>query len=126
MPHHERKERPMTAALNVIIYPVKDVAQAKTLVGGLLEAEPYVDQPYYVGFRVGDLEVGLDPNGHGKGLTGPVAYWTVEDIEGILQRLLDAGAQVLQPVSDVGGGRLIASVKDADGNITGLLQEPKS
>jgi hypothetical protein len=27
-----------------------------------------------------------------------------------------------QAVSDVGGGRLIASVKDADGNIIGLIQ----
>ncbi|TMD43683.1 MAG: glyoxalase, partial [Chloroflexi bacterium] len=27
-------------------------------------------------------------------------------------------------VQDVGGGKLIASVKDADGNITGLLQSP--
>jgi hypothetical protein len=38
--------------------------------------------------------------------------------------LLDAGAQAEQEVRDVGGGKLIASVRDADGNITGLAQSP--
>ena len=28
-----------------------------------------------------------------------------------------------QDVKDVGGGRLIASVKDADGNLIGILQD---
>jgi RNA polymerase sigma factor (sigma-70 family) len=36
----------------------------------------------------------------------------------------DAGAQIQQEVRDVGGGKLIASIKDADGNITGLMQSP--
>jgi predicted enzyme related to lactoylglutathione lyase len=57
-------------------------------------------------------------------MTGPVAYWDVDDIEESLQTLLDAGAQVQQAVKDVGGGKLIASVKDADGNILGLMQSP--
>ncbi len=86
--------------------------------------EPYADEAYYVGFRIGDQEIGLDPNGHRQGMTGPVAYFQVSDIENTLQTLLDAGAQVQQKVRDVGGGKLIASVKDADGNITGLIQLP--
>jgi predicted enzyme related to lactoylglutathione lyase len=48
----------------------------------------------------------------------------VNDIEDTLQRLLEAGAQIHQKVRDVGGGKLIATVKDADGNITGLIQMP--
>jgi predicted enzyme related to lactoylglutathione lyase len=67
-------------------------------------------------------EIGLDPNGHNNGMTGPVGYCQVSDIQKSLQLLLDAGAQVQQEVQDVGGGKLIASVKDADGNITGLMQ----
>lgn len=39
-----------------------------------------------------------------------------------LQSLLDAGAQIEQEINDVGGGALIASAKDADGNIIGLRQ----
>jgi predicted enzyme related to lactoylglutathione lyase len=57
-------------------------------------------------------------------MTGPVGYWQVNDIQKSLQLLLDTGAQTQQEVQDVGGGKLIASVKDADGNIIGLLQLP--
>jgi len=111
----------MTQGIRTIIYPVKDIARAKTLYSKLLGVEPYVDEPYYVGFRVGDQEIGLDPHGHKQGMT---AYWHVDDIQESLQLLLNAGAQALQEVKDVGGGKLTASAKDAHGNIIGLLQSP--
>jgi predicted enzyme related to lactoylglutathione lyase len=114
----------MTSGLRTVIYPVKDLAQAKTLYSKLMGVPPYADEAYYVGFRVGDQELGLDPHGHDRGLTGPLGYWDVEDIKESLQALLDAGAEEQQPISDVGGGKLIASVKDADGNVTGLVQSP--
>jgi predicted enzyme related to lactoylglutathione lyase len=110
-------------AVNVIVHPVKDLAKAKSLYAALLGIEPYVDQPYYVGFRPGEVELGLDPKGHDKGMTGPVAYWAVDDLDGHLQRLVDAGATVRQPVTDVGGGRRIATVTDADGNVIGLQSD---
>jgi predicted enzyme related to lactoylglutathione lyase len=111
--------------IKLFLYPVKDLAQAKTLYRTLLGVEPYADEAYYVGFRVGDQEIGLDPYGHNKGMTGPVGYYQVNDIKKSLQLLLDAGAQVQQEVQDVGGGKLIASVKDADSNIIGLIQSPE-
>ena len=114
----------MTEGIKTIIYPVKVIAKAKTLYSTLLDKEPYVDAPYYVGFKVGDQEIGLDPNGHKQGMTAPVGYYEVEDIKKSLRLLLDAGAQVQQDVRDVGGGKLIASVKDADENIIGLIQSP--
>ncbi len=114
----------MNQGIRTVIYPVKDIAQAKTLYSKLLGIEPYADEPYYVGFRVGDQEIGLDPNGHNQGMTGPVAYSHVDDIKKTLQLLLDAGAKVHQEVKDVGGGKLIASVEDADSNIIGLIQSP--
>ena len=40
----------MTSGLKTIVYPVKDLAAAKSLFAELLGVEPYVDQPYYVGF----------------------------------------------------------------------------
>lgn len=112
----------MTSGIRTIIYPVKDLARAKTLYGTLLGVEPYVDQPYYVGFRVGDREVGLDPNGHSQGMTGPVVYCEVDDIEASLKELVDSGAKFQQKSKDVGGGNLIARIVDADGNVTGLIQ----
>ncbi len=114
----------MSQGIRVVTYPVKDLAQAKTFYSRLLGVEPYMDAAYYVGFRIGDQELGLDPTGHKKGLTGPISYWQVNDIKKSLQLLLDSGAQTQQEVQDVGGGKLIASVKDADGNVTGLIQFP--
>ena len=69
-------------------------------------------------------DVGLDPNGHSQGMTGPVAYSHVDDLQTTLQSLLAAGAEIQQAVKDVGGGKLVASVKDPDGNIIGLIQSP--
>ncbi|MFE6175617.1 VOC family protein [Streptomyces sp. NPDC056464] len=114
----------MTAGVNTIIYPVKDLDRAKALFSALLATEPYADEPYYVGYKDAGQDVGLDPNGHAKGMTGPVPYWHVADIRATHAALLKAGAESLQDVDDVGGGRLIASVKDADGNLVGLLQDP--
>ena len=114
----------MSQAVDLIVFPVRDIAKAKRLYGTLLGVEPYADAPYYVGFRVGDQEIGLDPNGHKQGMTGPIAYRPVTDIKKSLQSLVDAGAQVQQAVKDVGGGKLIAWIKDADNNIIGLAQPP--
>jgi predicted enzyme related to lactoylglutathione lyase len=113
----------MTPALKTVIYPVKDLAQAKTLYSTLLGTEPSMDEAYYVQFNTGDQETGLDPNGHSKGMTGPVGYWHVEDIKGSVVQLVAAGATEQQAVTDF-GGRLIASVTDADGNVIGLIQVP--
>jgi predicted enzyme related to lactoylglutathione lyase len=106
------------------MYPVGDLAAARKLYGELLGVEPYMDESYYVGFNVDGQDVGLDPNGQRKGMSGPVGYWHVDDIEKSLQSLLDAGARPDQAVRDVGGGKLIASVTDPDGNVIGLLQAP--
>jgi len=115
----------MPQRITVIVYPVSDIAGAKKIFTQFLGVEPYVDSPYYVGYRIGDQEVGLDPNGRKQGLTGPIAYTDVSDIRQSLQALLDAGAQELQPVRDVAQGLLVGTVKDADGNVIGLRQAPK-
>lgn len=110
----------MTQVVKLIVYPAKDIEQAKKVYGTFLGVEPYVDGAYYVGYKVGDLEVGLDPSGSS---VGPIAYRDVEDIHKSLQALLDVGAQTQQDVRDVGYGLLIATVKDTDGNTIGLRQQ---
>src|SRR2546421_9987618 len=111
----------MSNGFQTLIYPVKEVAAAKQLYGKLLGTEPYADEPYYVGFRVGGQEIGLDPHGHRD---GPVAYVHVGDVAATVRMLLDTGASNHQDVRDVGGGRLIALLKDPDGNVIGLIQDP--
>ena len=107
-----------------IVYPVKDLTKAKAIYRILLGVEPYVDGAYYVGFRIGEQEIGLDPNTQKQGINGPIAYFEVNDIRKYLKTLTDTGATVQQDVRDVGKGMLIASVKDMDGNIIGLKQIP--
>ena len=114
----------MNEGVKTIIFPVTDLGQAKAVFTALLGVDPDSDQPYYVGFNAGGQQIGLDPNGHRTGMTGPVAYWHVADIAASLKGLVDAGATVKQDAKDVGGGRLIAVLTDADGNPIGLLQDP--
>lgn len=114
----------MKQGMQLVVYPVKDIARAKALYREVLGVEPYADQPYYVGFRIGDQEIGLDPQGHAKGMTGPIGHVEVEDIHGRLRSLLEVGALERQGVTDVGGGKLIAWLEDADGNLIGLQQTP--
>ena len=112
----------MADGIQTVIYPVNDLAAAKARFAALLGVEPYADWPYYVGFKVAGQDIGLDPNGH---RAGAVAYVTVTGIKDRLQVLIDAGAEVNEELKDVGQGRLIASVKDPDGNLIGLLQDPQ-
>jgi len=109
----------MNKGVKTVIYPVKDITQSKNVFRKLLGVEPYADQPYYVGFKVDDQDIGLVPNGNNAGMT---AFYHVDDIKGSLQILLDAGAEIIQDIRNVGGGRLVASAKDTDGNIIGFVQ----
>ncbi len=110
----------MNQGIYTVIYPVKDIAKARALFRQLLSVEPYADAPHYTGFKVGNQDIGLDPNGHQDGMT---AYYHVDDITKSVKSLVDSGAKPIQEVKDVGGGRLIAAVKDENGNIIGLIQD---
>jgi predicted enzyme related to lactoylglutathione lyase len=110
----------MTAERKLVVVPTKDLDGAKKIFSTLLGTDPYVDMPYYVGFRADGLEVGLDPNG----TDGPICYWDVDDIAASIQSLIAAGATLDEAAHDVGGGLLVAKVRDADGNPIGLRQSP--
>jgi predicted enzyme related to lactoylglutathione lyase len=110
----------MANGIKVTIYPVKNIEEAKTFYSKFLGVEPYAESSYYVGFRVGDMEIGLDPNA----TVGPIAYIEVTDIKSSLQAMVEVGAEIVQEAKDVGGGMLIAQVKDANGNVVGFRQQP--
>ncbi len=112
----------MQQGIGLIVYPVNDLARSKAVYGALTGVEPYVDEAYYVGFKVGGQEIGLDPNGQARGMTAPVGFWEVGDVRQSLAALLAAGATVQEEVRDVGGGKLVASVRDVSGNVIGLMQ----
>ena len=110
-----------TQGIKTVLHPVSDLAKAKTVYAALLGVAPVADSDYYVGFEAEGQQIGLVPGG--GGMTSPVAYWHVPDIEAKLAELTAAGAAVKESPRDVGGGRLVATVTDPDGNVLGLIQD---
>jgi predicted enzyme related to lactoylglutathione lyase len=113
-----------TMGIKTVLHPVSDLVAAKAVYTALLGIEPQADAPYYVGYDVEGQHIGLVPGGSTQGMTSPVAYWQVPDIEAKLAEVTAAGATVKEAAHDVGGGRLVASFTDPDGNVLGLLQDP--
>lgn len=116
----------MSEGFRTVLFPTADPASAKAVFTELLGAAPIVDEPYYVGWNVAGQDVGLVPGGHGNGMTGAVVYWEVDDIKASVERLQKTGAAIQQDVTGVGGGKLVATMLDVDGNAFGLSQSPAS
>ena len=112
-----------TEGIKTVLHPVSDLAKAKPVYAALLGAQPTADSSYYVGFDAEGQHIGLVPGGGPQSMTSPVAYWHVPDIEAKLAEVIAAGATMKDPVRDVSGGRLVATVTDPDGNVLGLLQD---
>ena len=113
----------LTQGIQTVLHPVSDLAAAKPVYAALLGVEPQTDGSYYVGFEAAGQQIGLVPGGGPQGMTSPVAYWHVPNIEAKLAEVTAAGATVKEPAHDVGGGRLVATVTDPDGNVLGLIQD---
>jgi predicted enzyme related to lactoylglutathione lyase len=114
----------MNEGFTTILYPVRDISRAKMLFNKFLGVQPIMDEAYYVGYKIGNQDIGLVPNGFEQGMAGATTFYNVSDIKQSLQSLLEAGAQVVQETRDVGGGKLTAVAKDIDGNMVGLIQMP--
>ncbi|MGP3955965.1 VOC family protein [Nonomuraea sp. 3N208] len=112
-----------TQGIKTVLHPVSDLEKAKAVYAALLGIAPQTDSPYYVGFEAEGQHIGLVPGGGPQGMTSPVAYWHVSDIEATLAEMTAAGATVKEAAHEVGGGRLVATVTDPDGNVLGLIQD---
>ncbi len=112
-----------TQGIKTVLHPVSDLAKAKEVYAALLGVPPSADESYYVGYEAAGQQIGLVPGGAAQGMTSPVAYWHVPDIEAKLAEVTAAGGTLKDAPRDVGGGRLVASFTDPDGNVVGLLQD---
>src|ERR1700733_467814 len=112
-----------TEGIKTVLCPVSDLDRATAVYAALLCTPPQHESSYYVGFDAAGQHIGLVPGGGPQAMISPVAYWHVPDIEAKLAEVTAAGATVKDPVRDVGGGRLVATVTDPDGNVLGLLQD---
>jgi len=109
-----------TQGIQTVLHPVSDLDKAKAMYSALLGVEPTADSPYYVGYEAAGQQIGLVPNSQD---TSPVTYWHVADIEAKLAEVTAAGGTVKDSPRDVGGGRLVATFTDPDGNVLGLIQD---
>ncbi len=112
-----------TRGIRTVLHPVTDLTKAKDVYTALLGVPPTTDSSFYVGFEAEGQQIGLVPGGGPQGMTSPVAFWHVPDIEAKLAEVTAAGATVKEAAHDVGGGRLVATVTDLDGNVLGLIQD---
>jgi predicted enzyme related to lactoylglutathione lyase len=112
-----------TQGIKTVLHPVTDLEKAKAVYTALLGMAPQADSPYYVGYEAEGQQIGLVPSGGQQNMSSPVAYWHVADIEAKLAEVTAAGAAVKESPRDVGGGRLVATFTDPDGNVLGLIQD---
>ena len=101
----------------------------------LFDADPYFLRPEvgpvaYAEWRIGDrqTEIGIIDAAWAPYPTGTpsgaVLHWAVDDLDGALARLLDLGAEPLQPTTPRGEGFATASVVDPFGNVLGVMTNP--
>jgi predicted enzyme related to lactoylglutathione lyase len=112
-----------TEGIKTVLFPVSDIEKSKPVYAALLGTSPQTDDSYYVGFEAAGQQIGLLPGGGPQGLAAPLPNWHVADIEAKLAELTEAGATVKEAPKEVGGGRLVATVTDPDGNVLGLIQD---
>ncbi len=112
--------------LRTAAFKVGDIERARDWYTTILGQPPYFDEPFYVGFNVGGYELGLQPEeASPAGMPeNVVAYWGVEDAAASYERLLQLGASPHEAPADVGGGIVVASVRDPWGNVFGIIYNP--
>lgn len=113
----------MFLKLRTVVYHVPDLEKAKAWYTAVTGIPPYFDEPFYVGFDINGCELGLDPDMTGvtPGNTS-FSYWAVEGIAGRIKTLEAAGATMVQPLTEVGGGIQVAALNDPWGNTIGLIE----
>jgi predicted enzyme related to lactoylglutathione lyase len=112
----------MLTGIASVIFPSSNLDTDKAFWSSALGTAPNFDQPFYVGFNIDGRELGLDPDATGEGLPYPVTYWSTTDIKTAREALQADGATTHGEIRDLGGGMLLATMKDPSGNIFGLLQ----
>jgi catechol 2,3-dioxygenase-like lactoylglutathione lyase family enzyme len=108
--------------LRTVVYPAPDLAASKAWWAAALGIEPYLDQPFFVGFNPGGYELGLDPNADPA--VGPRTYWGVRNIAAAAEHIIATGAVAVEPVQDVGEGIKLGTFRSPLGDLVGLIENP--
>jgi catechol 2,3-dioxygenase-like lactoylglutathione lyase family enzyme len=108
--------------LRTVVYPAPDLAASKAWWTAVLGAQPYFDQPFYVGFNPGGYELGLNPDADPA--AGPRTYWGVRDIAAAAEHLVAAGAVAVDAIEEVGEGIKLGTFRSPAGDLVGLIENP--
>jgi predicted enzyme related to lactoylglutathione lyase len=123
----------MLRGLSTVSFFAADVTAAAAWYTDVLGVEPYFRRPAegppaYLEFRVGDYEHELGiidarfaPGGHAGRPGGAIAYWHVDDVHAVFDRLLALGATEYEAPTERGPGFVTASVVDPFGNVLGVM-----
>jgi len=115
----------MLLGLRTVSLHVSDLEAATRWYSRIFGFGPYFKEPFYVGFDVEGFEFGLHPiEGEFSQGNAQNWYWGVEDVETTLAQLRKEGATLYEHPQDVGGGIIVATVKDPFGNLMGLIKNP--
>jgi len=113
--------------LRTTIYKVTEVDAAKEWYTKTFETPPYFDEPFYVGFDIAGYELGLQPEEETEATNKTAnveTYWGVADVVTEFDRFISLGATAHEEPQEVGGGIIVATVKDPWGNVIGLIHNP--
>lgn len=112
--------------LRTTIYKVENINAAKEWYAKVFEVQPYFDEPFYVGFNIAGFELGLQPEE--KPTTSKtenvITYWGVNDVDTEFNKFISLGATEFEKPTEVGGGIIVATIKDPWGNCIGLIHNP--
>ena len=120
-------QKSMLRGLSTISFYADNMEEAKKWYSELLGMEPYFEVPGYFEFRLGDYqhELGIIDKKYAphqsENTGGAIAYWHVDDVRAVFEKLLALGATEYEPMNERGEGFITASVVDPFGNIIGIM-----
>jgi predicted enzyme related to lactoylglutathione lyase len=113
----------MLKKLRTVIYHVANLQEAKEWYIKATGITPYFDEAFYVGFDINGCELGLDPSMENiKEGNHSESYWAVDNVQQTVDHFIQAGATLIQNVTNVGGPIYVAIIADPFGNNIGLIQ----
>ena len=105
-----------------VIFPTSNLEESKAWWTKALGFSPYFDQPFYVGYDINGYELGLHPGTAAE--SGPVAYFRVDNIAASFAHFVGEGCKVVTEVTDVGEGIKVADLRNPDGFVFGIIENP--
>ncbi|SRR5258706_6897648 len=114
---------PTFKKLRTVIYHVNNIDEAREWYIKATGIEPYFNESFYVGFDINGFELGLDPDSsHFTAGNQTVSYWSVDNVSDVSIKLVDLGATLIQPKTNVGSNIEVAIIEDPFGNHIGLIE----